>query len=134
MAACGARRPKSITRTPPPLGHNRGGGRGSQIRRAKGASLSRGKARTKGTQLEGHAPKGSLQAFMPDRNITGDRAMIEWIVKAPKGTVVGLTATADRPGTVRAAGPLDLPLMHIRRRLRTSACSLYGTGAASQRC
>jgi len=78
-----------------------------QILLPKGASLVSGKERTKGTQLEGHAPKGSLQAFMPDRNITGDRAMIEWIVKAPKGTVVGLTAMADRAGTVRSEVTLD---------------------------
>ena len=78
-----------------------------QILLPKGASLISGKERTKGTQLEGHAPKGSLQAFMPDRNITGDRAMIEWIVKAPKGTIVGLTATADRAGTVRTEVTLD---------------------------
>ena len=78
-----------------------------QILLPKGASLISGKERTKGTQLEGHAPKGSLQAFMPDRNITGDRAMIEWNVKAPKGTVVGLTATADRAGTVRSEVTLD---------------------------
>lgn len=78
-----------------------------QILLPKGASLISGKERTKGTQLEGHAPKGSLQAFMPDRNITGDRAMIEWIVKAPNGTIVGLTATADRAGTVRTEVTLD---------------------------
>ena len=78
-----------------------------QILLPKGASLISGKERTKGTQLEGHAPKGTLQAFMPDRNITGDRAMIEWIVKAPQGTIVGLTATADRAGTVRTEVTLD---------------------------
>ena len=78
-----------------------------QILLPKGASLISGKERTKGTQLEGHAPKGSLQAFMPDRNITGDRAMIEWIVRAPQGTIVGLTATADRAGTVRTEVTLD---------------------------
>ena len=78
-----------------------------QILLPKGASLISGKERTKGTQLEGHAPKGSLQAFMPDRNITGDRAMIEWIVRAPQGTIVALTATADRAGTVRTEVTLD---------------------------
>ena len=78
-----------------------------QILLPKGASLISGKERTKGTQLEGHAPKGSLQAFMPDRNITGDRAMIEWIVRAPQGTTVALTATADRAGTVRTEVTLD---------------------------
>jgi murein tripeptide amidase MpaA len=66
------------------------------------ARLLSGAQRSEGTQLEGHAPKGSLQAFLPDRQITGDRAVAEWVVQAPQGTIVGLTATADRAGTVRA--------------------------------
>jgi hypothetical protein len=66
------------------------------------ARLFSGAQRSEGTQLEGHAPKGSLQAFLPDRQITGDRAVAEWVVQAPPGTIVGLTATADRAGTVRA--------------------------------
>ena len=66
------------------------------------ARLLSGAQRSAGTQLEGHAPKGSLQAFLPERHITGDRAVTEWVVKAPKGTVLRLTATADRAGTVRS--------------------------------
>lgn len=66
-----------------------------------GASLVNGKARIVGAQLEGHAPKASLQAFLPNREITGDRAVAEWLVRAPRGTVIALKATADRAGTVR---------------------------------
>jgi murein tripeptide amidase MpaA len=71
------------------------------------ASLVSGSERSKGRQLEGHAPKNSQQAFLPDRNITGDRAVIEWIVRAPQGTNVVLKATADRAGTVRTEITLD---------------------------
>ena len=67
----------------------------------EGASLVNGKARIVGAQLEGHAPKASLQAFLPNREITGDRAVAEWLVRAPRGTVIALKATADRAGTVR---------------------------------
>ncbi|MCK7491106.1 MAG: hypothetical protein MZW92_04600 [Comamonadaceae bacterium] len=35
---------------------------------------------------EGHAPKSSLQAFLPNREITADRAVVEWVVRAPRGT------------------------------------------------
>ena len=78
-----------------------------QINLPAGAHLLGGAQRNEGTQLEGHAPKGSLQAFLPERQITGDRAVTEWIVQAPPGTIVGLTATADRAGTVRAEATLD---------------------------
>jgi murein tripeptide amidase MpaA len=73
----------------------------------EGASLVGGKSRIEGAQLEGHAPKSSLQAFLPDRNITGDRDVAEWLVKAPKGTRVTLNAVADRAGAVRAEVVLE---------------------------
>jgi len=65
-----------------------------------GATLVTGKAREIGPHLEGHAPKNSLQAFLPDRELTADRALQEWIVRAPKGAVVALSARADRAGAV----------------------------------
>lgn len=67
-----------------------------------GASLVGGSPRVEGAQLEGHAPKHSTLAFLPSREVTGDRALAEWVVKAPKGTKVALTARADRAGAVRA--------------------------------
>ncbi|MBI5259846.1 MAG: carboxypeptidase [Burkholderiales bacterium] len=70
-------------------------------------ALVSGKQRQIGPQLEGHAPKNSLQAFLPSKEITADRAVAEWIVKAPRGTHLALTATADRAGTVRTEVTLD---------------------------
>ncbi|MED5621448.1 M14 family metallopeptidase [Ideonella sp. BN130291] len=67
-----------------------------------GASLVSGKPRMEGPQLEGHAPKSSLQAFLPNRDVTADRAVAEWVVRAPKGAVLKLQARADRAGRVAA--------------------------------
>ena len=70
-------------------------------------SLVSGKPRVEGPQLEGHAPKASLQAFLPSREVTGDRAVVEWVVRAPKGTHLALTAHAERAGVVRTEVSLD---------------------------
>ena len=78
-----------------------------QITLPDGAALVSGKERVEGPQLEGHAPKNSMQAFAQRRDVTGDRAVVEWIVKAPAGTRLGLTASADRAGTVRTEITLD---------------------------
>jgi hypothetical protein len=73
----------------------------------KEATLRMGKPRMEGPQLEGHAASNSLQAFLPNKNITGDRALNEWIVEAPAGTVLNLTAHAARAGTVRTSITLN---------------------------
>jgi murein tripeptide amidase MpaA len=70
-------------------------------------SLVSGKHREEGPQLEGHAPKASPQAFLPQREVTADRAVAEWVVRAPKGTRIGLSARADRAGAVRSEVVLD---------------------------
>ena len=70
-------------------------------------SLVSGKQRFEGPQLEGHAPRQSLLSFMPDRELTADRAVGEWVVRAPKGTHVALSARADRAGVVRTEVSLD---------------------------
>jgi murein tripeptide amidase MpaA len=70
-------------------------------------SLVSGKPRMEGPQLEGHAPKNSLNAFLPARDITADRAVGEWVVRAPKGTRLAVGARAERAGAVRAEGVLD---------------------------
>jgi hypothetical protein len=72
-----------------------------------GASLVSGLPREVAGHLEGHAPKSSQQAFLPTRELTGDRAVAEWIVKAPVGTRLALTARADRAGAVHAEVTLD---------------------------
>jgi len=70
-------------------------------------SLVSGKPRVEGAQLEGHAPKASLQAFLPNREVSGDRTVVEWVVRAPKGTHLALTASAERAGVVRTEVSLD---------------------------
>ncbi|MDP1691649.1 MAG: hypothetical protein Q8L49_06820 [Burkholderiaceae bacterium] len=65
-------------------------------------SLVNGKRR-----VEGHAPKTSPLAFLPNRDITADRAFAEWVVRAPKGTRVSLSAQADRAGAVHGEVTLD---------------------------
>ena len=70
-------------------------------------SLVSGKPRIEGPQLEGHAPKQSLHAFLPNREATADRAVAEWVVRAPKGTQLALTARADRAGVVHTAVRLE---------------------------
>lgn len=72
-----------------------------------GVTLVSGRERVEGPHLAGHAPQNSLQAFLPDRDITGDRAVVEWIVAGPRGAAIGLTASADRAGTVRTEVTLD---------------------------
>ncbi len=72
-----------------------------------GVSLVTGKERVEAGHLEGHAPKSSLQAFLPSREITGDRAVAEWVVRGARGTAVALSAVADRAGTVRTEVTLD---------------------------
>ena len=78
-----------------------------QIHLPPGVSLVGGRERVEGPQLEGHAPKGSLQAFLPTREMTADRAVVEWVVSGARGTTLALTATADRAGTVRTTVTLD---------------------------
>ena len=82
-----------------------------EIALPKGAAVTlvSGKERIEGPQLEGHAPKTSLQAFLPNREITADRAVAEWVVRAPRGTRLALSARAERAGTVRAEVVLDRP-------------------------
>ncbi len=70
-------------------------------------SLVSGKPRMEGPQLEGHAPKQSQIAFLPSREVTADRAVAEWVVRAPQGTRLALVARADRAGTVRTEVSLD---------------------------
>lgn len=70
-------------------------------------NLLSGKERMEGPQLEGHAPKQSQQAFLPGREVTADRAVGEWVVRAPKGTRLALSASAERAGTVRTEVSLD---------------------------
>jgi len=74
-----------------------------EIELPEGAALVAGKARFEGGQLEGRASKPSLQAFLPNLDLTGDRAQCEWTVRARKGATVTVTARHERAGRVSAA-------------------------------
>ena len=73
----------------------------------EGAQLVGGKSRVVGPHLAGHAAKSSLQAFLPNREVTADRAVAEWVVRAPRGTRLSLSARADRAGAVHTEVVLD---------------------------
>jgi murein tripeptide amidase MpaA len=70
-------------------------------------SLVNGKERMEGPQLEGHAPKQSQLAFLFNKHPTGDRAVAEWVVRAPVGTRLALSASAERAGVIRTEVVLD---------------------------
>ncbi len=73
----------------------------------EGAALVSGKFRHEGGQLEGRASKASLQAFLPNLDLTGDRGQCEWTIRAPRGSTVSLSAAHDRAGRVSASVVLD---------------------------
>lgn len=66
-------------------------------------SLAGGQARIEVAQLMGHGPRSSLLSLKPDPEPTADRVVVEWIVRAPNGTAIELSAKADRAGTVHTA-------------------------------
>jgi murein tripeptide amidase MpaA len=71
------------------------------------AVLISGKARVEGAQLEGRANKVTLQAFLPNPEITGDRGQCEWTVRAAVGTRLDLSARHDRAGKVAVSVTLQ---------------------------
>jgi murein tripeptide amidase MpaA len=70
-----------------------------EIELPEGVSLQSGKLRQEFTELEGRAYKGA-QAEGSDS--TDDRIKVEWVVQAPRGGKVKLTARHGRAGVVRA--------------------------------
>ncbi|MDF1514587.1 MAG: M14 family metallopeptidase [Anaerolineae bacterium] len=70
----------------------------SEITLPDGGELLTGRWREEHGQLEGRAYKA---AFPDADDVTDDRVKIEWIVKAPAGSVVELTAKHQRAGTIR---------------------------------
>lgn len=71
----------------------------AELHLPKGASLLSGKVREELGELEGRAYK----PVTPDESdeSTTDRAKVDWVVKAPKGTKIKLTAKHERAGTVK---------------------------------
>jgi murein tripeptide amidase MpaA len=71
-----------------------------EIQLPRGASLKSGQARQECAQLEGRVYKSAL--LDSSEESTRERLKVEWVVHAPKGGVVNLTASHDRAGQVRA--------------------------------
>jgi murein tripeptide amidase MpaA len=72
-----------------------------EIELREGASLETGKLREELGQLEGRAYKPSApSASFYSVDATEDRAKVEWVVRAPQGGKVKLTARHERAGVV----------------------------------
>ncbi len=69
--------------------------------------LISGSPRVQGPQLQGHGPKTSQHHFLPNREVTGDRAVQEWLLRAPRGTRISLSAHHPRAGRVSTELVLD---------------------------
>jgi hypothetical protein len=71
-----------------------------EIELPEGATFETGKPREELAQLEGRAYKPSAPGGFTPGDPTEDRAKVEWVVHAPNGGAVKLTAKHDRAGTV----------------------------------
>jgi hypothetical protein len=65
-----------------------------------GARLVAGEAKTAIGQLKGRVDKRSTTWWANDES-TSDLAKLEWVIEAPAGTEIGLTAGNHRAGTIR---------------------------------
>ncbi|MCO5186265.1 MAG: M14 family metallopeptidase [Anaerolineae bacterium] len=67
----------------------------------EGARLLMGELKTFGGQLAGRDHRSALTIWSAD--VTDNRLKVEWVVAAPSGTTVNLTAQHDRAGVVRTS-------------------------------
>jgi murein tripeptide amidase MpaA len=74
-----------------------------------GGTLMTGKAREELGHLEGRAYQPTVPSSWTgwDADTTDDRAKVEWVVRAPAGSIINLTARHERAGTVRAEVRLE---------------------------
>ena len=78
-----------------------------EIALPEGATLETGKLREELGQLEGRAYKPSAPGTFRAFDATEDRAKVEWVVRAPEGGKVKLTARHERAGLVVAEVELE---------------------------
>jgi hypothetical protein len=71
-----------------------------EIELPNGASLKTGEPREELGQLEGRAYKPSAPGGFSPADPTEERAKVEWVVHAPEGGLVKLTARHERAGTL----------------------------------
>jgi len=72
----------------------------AEITLPDGATLIEGKPRAELGELEGWAYLHTGISFWPNKRPTADRAHVDWIVRAPAGTEVRLSARHERAGCV----------------------------------
>jgi hypothetical protein len=58
-------------------------------------------------ELEGWSHRHTGITFWPDRKPSDDRAHVDWVVKAPTGTTLTLTAWHDRAGRIATTLKLE---------------------------
>ena len=75
----------------------------AEIALPDGACLIEGRPRAELGELEGWAYLHTGISFWPNKRPTADRAHVDWIVRAPAGTEVGLAAWHERAGRVAAS-------------------------------
>lgn len=80
-----------------------------EITLPEGATLVGGARRIHAGELEGRAYKHTLVSFWTDTTPMGDRAKLEWVVRAPAGTAVEVVVRHEKAGTVRASIALQGP-------------------------
>ncbi len=78
-----------------------------EIELPEGATLESGKPREELGQLEGRAYKPSAPTGWGSSDPTEDRLKAEWVVHAPDGGTVKLTARHERAGVIRTEVVLD---------------------------
>jgi hypothetical protein len=75
----------------------------AEISLPEGASLRSGRERETLSQLEGRAYTASaISPWVTFGVSTADRAKVEWVVHAPQGGTIRVTAKHDRAGVVQA--------------------------------
>ncbi len=99
--------PSYVTKTALTKGRVRGVS--AEIELPEGASLKSGKQRVDLGQLEGRAGTGTSATpwGMRGKANTADRAVTEWVVHAPNGGTVTLTAQHDRAGKISTEVDLE---------------------------
>jgi murein tripeptide amidase MpaA len=75
-----------------------------------GATLVSGKARQEIGELQGWSDLHTGVSFWPQKEITADLGVAEWVVRAPAGARIDLTARHDRAGRVAATIVLESPV------------------------
>jgi hypothetical protein len=72
-----------------------------------GVTLVSGKQRIEGGELEGRSSVPSPQSFSVGSNATADRAVFEWVLRAPRGSSIGIAVHHERAGRLSRQLSLD---------------------------